>query len=735
MHRIVLIAGTVIGLGSTARAAEVVGRVEMPAACSPEVSPAVVRLEPAGGGPIAAVGTRGVTLEVSQKMLQFRPRVQGMATGQTLRFTNGDAERHNVHIQGGGVNFSRTIGPGEAVEFTPDRAGLLRLFCDIHVHMRGFVVVSASPWVAVCDRTGAFRLAEVPEGRYTLHVWHEVGESVSRELTVGSGRTDVGTIRVEGPRSVARAASEVAVEPWAAVVDRVSVSLAAALEAATRKGDDAARAAVGRVDEAYFLVFEGSDMETAVRSALGYDRAVALERQFLGLRREARALAEGRSPASKFGRLTRELLQGLLQATLDLNARGLTDRSGLASLAAGPAAAAIPASDRAARLLAVRGAFDRVAALAGSGRAGEAATELVEGAYFEAFEPLERDLNLRNPSAVKPLESRFASLRGRIDGGLEGAELESELDALHAEIRAAVDRAAVGTASAFGLAFFASLVTILREGVEVILLLTMLAALVAKAGRPRGAVRALWWGVGLAVAASLGTAFALAKLVGGAGGRAGELIEGFVMLAAAGVLFYVSYWLISQSESRRWMEFLRRQAARGSTLGGFFTLGLAAFLAVYREGAETALMYQALIASTPTPQGLAGLAAGLGVGVVVLAILAVVLRLTSVRLPMRLFFQATGLLLFAMAVVFAGHGVLGLQVAGLLKNTPVGWLGRGVPALGLHPSTQGLAIQGLLALGAVLALGVLLVDRRRVGPPSVPARQVPAEPVGVGARS
>ena len=91
------------------------------------------------------------------------------------------------------------------------------------------------------------------------------------------------------------------------------------------------------------------------------------------------------------------------------------------------------------------------------------------------------------------------------------------------------------------------------------------------------------------------------------------MVEGLVMLAAAGVLFYVSYWLISQSESKRWMDFLKRQAQRGSSSAGRGTLALTAFLAVYREGAETALMYQAMIGGQGQSRaGLLGLAAGLG---------------------------------------------------------------------------------------------------------------------------
>jgi high-affinity iron transporter len=185
------------------------------------------------------------------------------------------------------------------------------------------------------------------------------------------------------------------------------------------------------------------------------------------------------------------------------------------------------------------------------------------------------------------------------------------------------------------------------------------------------------------------------------------------MLIAAGVLFYVSYWLISQSESKRWMAFLKRQAERGMSSGpwGSFALLSAAFLAVYREGAETALMYQAMIGSQAGSRlGVTGLAAGLGVGLVVLAMVACLIWATSVRLPLRAFFQATGAVLFAMAVVFAGNGVHELQASSILKITPLTWLGAGLPVLGMHPNVQVLSVQAVLLAGALLALIVLTLD-------------------------
>jgi high-affinity iron transporter len=143
---------------------------------------------------------------------------------------------------------------------------------------------------------------------------------------------------------------------------------------------------------------------------------------------------------------------------------------------------------------------------------------------------------------------------------------------------------------------------------------------------------------------------------------------------------------------------------------------LTAFLAVYREGAETALMYQALLGTQGRSQaGLLGVLTGLGAGLVVLALVAVVVRATSVRLPLRAFFQFSGAVLFGMAVVFAGNAIFELQQSGLLKTTaltsPIPWLSQGIPMLGLYPNLQTLSVQGLLLAAAVLGLALLLTDR------------------------
>jgi high-affinity iron transporter len=213
----------------------------------------------------------------------------------------------------------------------------------------------------------------------------------------------------------------------------------------------------------------------------------------------------------------------------------------------------------------------------------------------------------------------------------------------------------------------------------------------------------------LAVVASLATALILNRLVGSAKGAARETLEGIVLLAASVVLFYVSYWLISHVQARRWMDFLKLQAKRGLERGGQGTLALTSFLAVYREGAETSLMYQALLGSEGRTQaGLLGLGAGLALGIVLLALFAVLLGATSMRLPLRVFFKFSGVFLFALAIVFAGDGVFELQNAGILLTTNLAWMGHGLPWAGLYPNLQVISVQGLLLAGAILAWLVIL---------------------------
>jgi high-affinity iron transporter len=749
----------------------------MPEICSPAVSPAVVYLTPVGsnGKPlrkspateqlVAGQASNAKVVLVNQQRLQFTPRVQAIAIGQTVRFTNLDSEAHVVHIVTPGFEYNQAAGPGQPLEYTPQKPGVLRLACDIHLHMRGYVVVSPTPWVQVCTPEGKFRLEGVADGHYLLTAWHEMGPPMSTPIRLSGGASlELPEIVLAGPADTLQAARgrpvQAPIRPWPEVLDRISVTLAACRDAAAQLEQSAKARRLA--EDAYWVEFEGSDLETAVRKYLGYARAGEIEGQFRTIRQVVREVAAKRHSPARLADLSQKLLLDLVAVVQMLNAKGVTDRSrvdspGISETAAArgqaPATAGrLPASaseaaasglpgGTSAALLALKLGLRRVGDEAEHHGADAAASELTT-VYMTEFEPLERSLYAIVPQDVRALEIQFNALRGELQAGLKGESLASRLDDLASDVESLIARVESRPSGTFSAAFVASFITILREGLEVILVLAMLFALVARAASPsphgallrapaangdrngrandrRGgdgstpgqepaseaktrALASIWWGTGLAALASIATAIVLSALVAGAKGAAREALEGVVMLLAAGMLFYVSHWLLSQVETKRWLEFLKERARRGLELSGRGTLALTAFLAVYREGAETALLYQALAGSEGrTRPGLVGLVMGLVLGLALLSIIAVAIRATTIRLPVRPFFKFSSLFLFALSVIFAGNGVFELQNSGVLRTTNVDWMGRGIPWLGVYPTVQVLSVQLLLLTGAV----------------------------------
>ena len=251
--------------------------------------------------------------------------------------------------------------------------------------------------------------------------------------------------------------------------------------------------------------------------------------------------------------------------------------------------------------------------------------------------------------------------------------------------------------------------SLLREGFEAILVVTALTTYLRRQGAEQQ-LSVVYLGIGLAVVASLLTAW-LFTAVFSLSGAAQEALEGVTMLLASAVLFYVSYWLISKSESARWQAWIQGQINKALTRGSLFALGFAAFLAVYREGAETVLFYHALAGQAEGQQAallLGFVAASLGLFVIYW-----LMKTASLKLPLGLFFSVTAALLYYLAVTFAGNGILELQEAGWVGITPVNWLPR-IGWLGLHPTLETFAAQLLLLLPLPFALTWWARQRRQL---------------------
>lgn len=331
------------------------------------------------------------------------------------------------------------------------------------------------------------------------------------------------------------------------------------------------------------------------------------------------------------------------------------------------------------------------------------AVYLVSDAYF-LFDPLEKPLALRDPALAQGAEARFAELRGAMAGSGQTHEVERLMTALRADLDAARAVLAAPQTSGYAVALQSALI-ILREGFEVVLIVGALLAYVRRAGVPTMRPPIVWGAVAGGLA-SLASAYLLVQLAAVSGATA-EVIEGATMLLAAAVLFCVSYWLISKAEADRWQRYIQGKVKAALATGNALALAGAAFLAVYREGVETVLFYKALIDASPGAVSAAAL--GLATGAAGLLMLYALYVRLGARLPLRQFFLATGGVLYYLAVVFAGKGVAELQRAGWIGTTPVPGMPR-IDLIGLYPTAETLAAQGVLLLCVVYAL---LVTARR----------------------
>jgi high-affinity iron transporter len=249
-------------------------------------------------------------------------------------------------------------------------------------------------------------------------------------------------------------------------------------------------------------------------------------------------------------------------------------------------------------------------------------------------------------------------------------------------------------ASRYGI--FDAAIILLREGLEALLVIAALLAFLKKSAN-RGGQRWVWSGsaLGLVMSIALGLAIqAFFSSIITPSNR--ELIEGIVGLVAAAMLVYVSYWLHSKSSASGWSNYLRTHTSAAVKGGRLIGLGVLAFLAVFREGAETALFYLGMAANI-TPRDLF---LGLGIGVVGLAALGFLLIVVGMRIPMRPFFTVASVLVFYLCFKFVGTGIHGLQVAGILPAPSAAFL-PSVDGLGMYPTWPTTVAQLVLLLVAV----------------------------------
>lgn len=255
-----------------------------------------------------------------------------------------------------------------------------------------------------------------------------------------------------------------------------------------------------------------------------------------------------------------------------------------------------------------------------------------------------------------------------------------------------------------GSVFVQSAIILLREGLEALLVLAALAAYLDKAGA-RDRLPALYGGAASAVVASLIAAWIFHAFNNG---MHSDLFEGVVMLVAAALMLYVSGWLLLRQDPKAWQGYLRTQAEAAIAKRTGLAVAALAFLAVFREGAETVLFVHALAASSGG-YGVA-LIGGLVAAAVALVALFFVINSVARRIPLRPLFVVTSVFLFLMALKFIGHAIQEFQEQQYISYTDIGGLAPILEALGLNPTVEAVAVQ--LAVVVFSIVTFLVLDRR-----------------------
>jgi high-affinity iron transporter len=359
-------------------------------------------------------------------------------------------------------------------------------------------------------------------------------------------------------------------------------------------------------------------------------------------------------------------------------------------------------------LMTARSLIAEASDLYGNGEKEKAYQKAIE-AYLEGLELAEPALFAKDASFGRSLENQFTQFRNSIRQGGAAEEIQKQRRTIEANLDQASEIMASEDAFSGYYAFVNSALIILREGLEAALILAAIIAMLKVMGATN-AIRYIHFGWVLALVAGVFTWLAAQTMLTFSGQHR-ESMEGFISLFAAVALFYVGYWLHTRSEAKRWQAFIREKVQGVLTSKRIVGLVGISFFAVYREAFEVVLFYQALwLQSEANHHAIIGgfLAGALGLVAATLAILKL-----GLRIPLKYFFGATGALLYIMAFIFAGTGINQLQAAGWLPATPLRFP-PAVPMLGIYPTIETLAIQGLL-LCVLIATSLWLVHERKKG--------------------
>ncbi|ANE35671.1 ferrirhodotorulic acid ABC transporter, inner membrane protein [Campylobacter iguaniorum] len=345
-----------------------------------------------------------------------------------------------------------------------------------------------------------------------------------------------------------------------------------------------------------------------------------------------------------------------------------------------------------------------------SGNMGEAISD-VGDIYFDEYEAsgMENKIGAIDNPLKTATEASFSKIVSLMKSGASSDKIIAEQNELYSKLQTSLEKASEQTG---GWALFIyALSIILREGFEALIIVAAVVAYLLKTDNKKH-LNLVYSSVSIAVILSFVTAYAINLIFGSSlAGQSREILEGITMLVAVVLLFYVGFWLLSNAGAKKWSHYIAGHIKDSLSSGDSKALWWTVFLAVYREGAETVLFYQALIFDASSNLDFSMIGAGFISGVIILLIAYFVIKAFSLKIPIKPFFIATSMIIFYMSIVFVGKGVMELVEGKLFVPSII----EGVPTiswLGIYPYYESLVPQGMMILA--LIAGIFIIKKRQL---------------------
>ena len=456
--------------------------------------------------------------------------------------------------------------------------------------------------------------------------------------------------------------------------------------------------------QAQYDGYKNSEMEMSVRTNRSSEISAAINQQFYNLIR----LSEQPDQMTEIAYQSTQLLQDIEEQLPNLPTTR-DEQNAQATQSQAQTSNNVVEQDWAKITTEINQRIQQAIALYQQGESKKAILS-VQDTYFDVFESsgMENKIGSRDSNFKAELEGYFTRLVSLMKAE-QGDKLQAQADGLDQNLTKAVEMLQGGEQSDWSM-FLYSLLIILREGLEALLIVAAIVTYLIK-NNHQDKLPVIRQSVYVALIASVITAF-IFQLIFENSGQNRELLEGFTMIFAVVMLFMMSYWLLSKVEAQNWKRYLEGKLSTALTTGSLIGLWLTSFLAVYREGAETVLFYYALVGDAKSAVSFIYLFAGIIVGAIVLTICYFVMRYTVVKLPLKPFFMFTGSFMYLMAFVFAGKSVLELIEGKLFEPTLI----SGVPEiswLGIYPYMETLIPQAILLVAAVFALFIMKYQSKK----------------------